>query len=223
MDEWYQGLIKAEDPKTYLLERPARGIERLRQWRAYAKVCAVQHLPFEKREAILNLVYDDWRNPGALPDGNHASTLLRGFMPGRSSDSMLIEEYRRLDYCMEGRKMLCVDLEGLLVHRRKPLPGIHEAIRHLQEKHGVVISTAMPVEEADTLTKETGLDMPVFGDLGNSKGKRYAPIANHYGFPFPSEKLVAVGHSLLDRPCDIEIPFLKVKNAEELKEATAEL
>ncbi|MEM4253923.1 MAG: hypothetical protein QXR48_00860 [Candidatus Woesearchaeota archaeon] len=68
--------------------------------------------------------------------------------------------------------------------------------------------TAAPEQEAKSILKKHGLgDLTVFGDLGSIHGKNYRAVAEHFGYAWPENRLVAVSHSLEDIPADIRIPF----------------
>jgi phosphoglycolate phosphatase-like HAD superfamily hydrolase len=216
MGDWFETLLSIDNPRDFPIEQAtSTGIDRYARLRAHAKAYAVAQIAPSLRKNVLESVYGDWRLPGALPDPQSAyiKQILKEFMPGKHQNSIIIEEYRRLDSCIPGRKLYCLDLEGVIIDNHEVIPGILDTISELRREHGVVVSTAVPQAEAEEMITQYGLTtlLPaVFGDLGDLRGKKYSPIAMHYGFGSPENKLVAVGHEQADLPVDLEIPFILV-------------
>ena len=148
-----------------------------------------------------------------LPENKEFVAYVLSILNLRKSDNpLVIEEYRRLERVLNyKRKVFCLDLEGLIIDNNEQVPGIKEAIRTIRKKHNIVISTAMPENEAIELLAEKDLadiSFLIFGDLSHPKGKKYNQIAEFFSYAHPENHLVAVGHSFEDVPADINIPFM---------------
>ena len=184
----------------------------------YAPIRAVfvQRFSRQERKLLLENVYGpQWASVEAYPKHDalpHIQRMLADFALPASSDGLLREEYRRLFHgAGEKYKLFCLDMDGLILEKGLPVPGIRDAIADVKQRHRVAVTTAVPTHEARFMLAQSKLSalLPnVYGDLAHRKGKKYEPVADDIGLPFPHRHLVAVSHGLEDIPADIDIPFM---------------
>lgn len=172
-------------------------------------------------DTLMSVYGSNWAEPGSLPSYSQGvADVLESFTPS-GRDALVIEEYRKLERVLPySRRTLCLDLEGFLVERGSLVHGMREAIERIRSKHAVVVSSAAPKQFVDATLRKVGMSelLPLtFGDLASGSGKKYGPIAKYFGYSTEGfaltgrmsaeETLVAFGHSIMDAPMDVDIPF----------------
>jgi len=178
------------------------------------RIHIVKGMPSGERVKILNQIYGTgWNHAGVLPLTGKSSIIqrvLQSYPLSENMNPLLREEYRRLQNALDyQRKTFCLDMDGLLIEKKSPIVGMKEVIEELKAKHAIVVTTAAPTEEAKEMLSRIGYgDLLVFGDLKNTRGKNYLPIASYFGYSRPHDRLIAVGHSTSDAPADVSIPFI---------------
>jgi len=188
--------------------------------RLYASVrkSIVAHLSSAKQGEVLKKIYGPhWDSVGVLPQTTESEAIrkvLASFQLSENMHPLVLEEYRRLENALSyQRRVLCLDMDGLLIEHGLRMKEMAACAKKLRGQHAVVVSTAAPTHEAKEMLYNAGLSdvLPVvFGDLADRRGKKYAPVAQFFGYAHPEKRLVAVGHSAEDTPADIDIPFINL-------------
>src|SRR3989338_8268139 len=113
----------SEDSET-AMERVERIYENIR-------LPIVAHLPIKKREPVLKDIYgENWRAAGAYPREESYENIQKVLHEWTPQDHpLVIEEYRRLESSLPYiRKLLCVDLEGVLSINNQAPKGMKDAL-----------------------------------------------------------------------------------------------
>jgi len=214
--DWQDFLLKQRDLKN--VKATGNLEEKFDKIYGILRAKMVQDLPQNQKEYILTAIYGQiWSESGILPEPSAhpaISSVLEQWVPV-PDDPLLIEEYRRLEAVLPyKRRTLCLDLEGLVVNHHLANEKLCLAVQDLRKRHAAVITSAAPAEYVKEVLSKNNLSQlfPLyFTDLAEPKGKKYLPVAQHFGYSFPEKHLVAIGHEAADTPADINIPFLNLE------------